>query len=729
VDLRRNPFAELRVALDATPAAVKHAFEDRLLDGDVPEADLLQAQQKLLAPRTRLEAEIRWLPGAPDSVVQAVLADVESHDAAKQELLQSCSGLAAANLAAHWCQRWPASTSIDPLLVGASSIDVGSVAALLDGARRSAGMAPVDRSALPIALQRLTEEHAEAAIVALAALPDETASDRLRLAISSSSAGSARHRFIEIVIRRFLRRMESMLGSLEQEVAGLAKRLEIDPDDTRTLALLATKLRHWDHILQPAQLLDQSKGIDEQRSVKLMALLRGASLSLANEQGRHDRALEVTRLLLDVFAELPGARQQLEQDERTLRDLRGQSACVDLARAIEDAVEQVTALVGALERSGFTRAAGGPVAAIFAAAQGAMSATLGTEHASLPWIMLRGLAIKLGNEHRAHYAAFRLIEALLEDDGAKRLESKLYSQLIEDHRTLSDMRPVRRAIEAGTHTRSEVRATSDRTPVGKASRWRWWMTIGLGSAVFLWWIANVDQPSRPSPGAAPVPRPAAPMLTSKPPTSTTAPPPAPTVETWASLPRAAPSPSKTTALNREEVRWCLASKAILDILRESIISDRHVGHFNDRVRDYNARCGEFRYAPADMEIVEGEMRRFRSELAAEARQVLSYWSGAAPSPQVTRVPSIPSDPPRAPQRSEPAVQRLLDIASSKDAAAIQTRLRELGYYRSLVDGVWGPRSAAALAAFRHDRGLPDQGAAMDESTQRHLFPEPSGAAR
>ncbi len=37
--------------------------------------------------------------------------------------------------------------------------------------------------------------------------------------------------------------------------------------------------------------------------------------------------------------------------------------------------------------------------------------------------------------------------------------------------------------------------------------------------------------------------------------------------------------------------------------------------------------------------------------------------------------------------------------------AVQGRLRGLGFYHGLVDGVWGPSTQAAIAEFQHSRGL------------------------
>jgi hypothetical protein len=67
-------------------------------------------------------------------------------------------------------------------------------------------------------------------------------------------------------------------------------------------------------------------------------------------------------------------------------------------------------------------------------------------------------------------------------------------------------------------------------------------------------------------------------------------------------------------------------------------------------------------------------------------------------------------------QSEP----LLDLKTHDGAKAVQARLKSLGYYRYKVDGVWGPKSAAALSSFRRDAGL-GSNTAWDLNTQSVLM--------
>ncbi|MCK9230594.1 MAG: peptidoglycan-binding protein [Syntrophales bacterium] len=65
-------------------------------------------------------------------------------------------------------------------------------------------------------------------------------------------------------------------------------------------------------------------------------------------------------------------------------------------------------------------------------------------------------------------------------------------------------------------------------------------------------------------------------------------------------------------------------------------------------------------------------------------------------------------------------QYILDPSRRDDASLIQFRLAELGFYRMTVDGLWGPGSQKALAAFQRAVGLAPDGA-WDMQTQLKLF--------
>ncbi|MFP4169059.1 MAG: peptidoglycan-binding domain-containing protein [Desulfonatronovibrionaceae bacterium] len=67
-----------------------------------------------------------------------------------------------------------------------------------------------------------------------------------------------------------------------------------------------------------------------------------------------------------------------------------------------------------------------------------------------------------------------------------------------------------------------------------------------------------------------------------------------------------------------------------------------------------------------------------------------------------------------------AGHRVLQTSSRDDAAVIQSRLAELGFYSMKVDGLWGPGSRAALKRFQMNRGLSPDGK-WGVATQMKLF--------
>lgn len=49
--------------------------------------------------------------------------------------------------------------------------------------------------------------------------------------------------------------------------------------------------------------------------------------------------------------------------------------------------------------------------------------------------------------------------------------------------------------------------------------------------------------------------------------------------------------------------------------------------------------------------------------------------------------------------------QLLDVSDKNDAALVQSRLAELGFYKMKIDGLWGPGSKSALKEFQASNGL------------------------
>ena len=85
-------------------------------------------------------------------------------------------------------------------------------------------------------------------------------------------------------------------------------------------------------------------------------------------------------------------------------------------------------------------------------------------------------------------------------------------------------------------------------------------------------------------------------------------------------------------------------------------------------------------------------------------------SSEAPGPPLQLLPpaSPPSDVGSLPgvgHQPSPDALRMLDLLDRQDAETVQERLKALGYFDGIPDGVWGPSSRSALKTFRRTQGL------------------------
>jgi hypothetical protein len=143
-------------------------------------------------------------------------------------------------------------------------------------------------------------------------------------------------------------------------------------------------------------------------------------------------------------------------------------------------------------------------------------------------------------------------------------------------------------------------------------------------------------------------------------------------------------------LSPKEVRYCVFQGRRLTYLRSQIHGDASVQRFNAMVADFNGRCGDFRYRTNELREATRKAEASLDQLEADANALASG----------------------SPTKFGP----LVDLSTQQGAGAIQARLKALGFYDHRVDGVWGPNSAAALAAFREKRHL-GSGAVWDLATQ------------
>lgn len=100
------------------------------------------------------------------------------------------------------------------------------------------------------------------------------------------------------------------------------------------------------------------------------------------------------------------------------------------------------------------------------------------------------------------------------------------------------------------------------------------------------------------------------------------PPPRPTPagDTYASLIETKPSVGEGRALSINEIRYCVFESERIERMKPLASSNARIDIFNEYVRDYNSRCGRFRYRRGTLEQVRREAAQRATSLEQEAHR-------------------------------------------------------------------------------------------------------------
>jgi hypothetical protein len=80
-------------------------------------------------------------------------------------------------------------------------------------------------------------------------------------------------------------------------------------------------LKTWDQIAQPIQLVHHSKGLDDSHSKELAQDLRGLAITMANTYEMHSEAKQISKIMSEIFKELPQFAERVTEDLTVLDGL------------------------------------------------------------------------------------------------------------------------------------------------------------------------------------------------------------------------------------------------------------------------------------------------------------------------------------------------------------------------------------------------------------------------
>lgn len=719
-DFRTNAFCILGLATTATREQVVEAAER------VGSEQAMVARRTLLLPRTRLAAEVGFLPGLGGrtaEIARLVLADDPTAP-------NAVSGLPGLNVRIALLQRGIKTPgSLEGVFQGHGVLDAQAVTSIISIDRGASGFPLPGLAAVEEELSTLSESHAQ--IVATLLAEQAEGADKLASLTADLAAQGFARRVIWAWERSTAARSDELLASANTAAEAFRARPSLE-----TAGVLAKSAEAYALQLRPQRQLDNAAGLTHLASAEAARRWRGIAIDKAGENAA--AALTVLSTLSRAFFGIPQLSGQLMRDvheaEALVRARDEEQRLAPLVEAIADIRKRPDRLRDDFAGGLVAISMPGPASVLWRAFIRAIEDVKG----EAPWIMMRSLAIWLHNEGKATKAALVLIDGLIALPGQAR-SRELNAALLEDRRTLQrevallEIQEQRRSGDFGAAIalinrhmalfRGEATEESLVALRNGLQRERWGRLFGrafwsvVACLVLIGIFAassNQDRLRQRITETLPTP---------------------PAVETF---PVAYRPTSGNQPLSLYELRWCMFERVRLDAVPATLPSQAQISRFNARVDGYNSVCSQYRYRTSDRQQVDREVERWRARLESEGR--LEFCPTAfdcqvrlAPPATSAPLPPVESKPsPQMPSTSSVPVPSIMPVtrpvvvlgpeamATVEDIRLIQARLSSLGFSTGGVDGVVGVLTRRALADFRRSRGLSEDGG-YDASARAALF--------
>ncbi|WP_404338280.1 hypothetical protein AB2M62_05070 [Sphingomonas sp. MMS12-HWE2-04] len=402
--LAGNPFALLEVEFDASAAAISDAYDQLSFEPDRDPAALMAARAAILAPRDRLDAELAWLPGLPGATRAAARKALRDGDVATLASIRNdkATGLARLNLGVALAEAAPRDFErAAAVLADAQRIEADALLDQFDDARFRGGFRAIDRAAFDEALDaRATAIGAQLA-PAFAATP--ASRNALTQALRDVPVGVGfAAAFNDALLRSYGAEIAALLEQSQLRITATSLALREQPGSDVHATTLLTALDLWSSLRRPMQVHEAARGLDDPASAEIMAAVRGLVIALSNDHSEFEIALRLARALVRCFALVPASRAALEREMPTL-----------IANALAKYAEQLKAralseprdFARQVEAGGLDRPTGiaGAIATLFASAD-----DVAADCREFLFLLIRGIAVTLHNEHRQTRAAYLL---------------------------------------------------------------------------------------------------------------------------------------------------------------------------------------------------------------------------------------------------------------------------------------------------------------------------------
>lgn len=652
-DLFVNPFAILRLAGNATIGAISSRARE-LGNGEASAASRI-----LISPRTRLPAELAFLPGATQEQVDECLRTLREGG---EPDLWSLTPIARANVLAHLASLGKATPSQLRDLVGMQEPAQATAMEAVNQGRSDASLPHALPEMADGAMQALASQHAGALVDGLIAHEKgaEFLSELLR---ESGNAVTPRGMFLRQCTAGWERAKFTDLSRIIESAEPLETALRDQPE-VKLARRLATVIQELAVATRPQRQAARLLGLPHEPSLDARSRWQSLALDLNNRLDAIPEAVTVLEALESTFDDQDELQGRIVKNLRVCRERVIAGEGTPGVRRLTTAIADATAKYWDFNQCGLVEGRKTPTcpASVVELYDSFLSAAK-TATSDLPWSMLRGLTLLLHNEHNATFAAWSLTVLAIAQANLNRAGAPMLSLLTGDKRNLRTQL-LQRDFDVAIRSKrkgdmrmivAELASLTD-APAEKAEyakilrklwsdavfnyiKWGFWAAVA--ALMLIVFVQAQQTPTR---------RVTAPITSRPAPATYAAAVPAPAVMKPVDHTTTRPPPGNLP-LSISGLRWCRYQKArangaeaYLDALRPdpTIKVDRFnaiFDAFNAYVEPMNTSCGNFTYLKSDALIVDAEVNEQRFALAAAGKRAMENVYLAFSPPTSAKIPA------------------------------------------------------------------------------------------
>jgi hypothetical protein len=630
-DLRSSPFFLLDVSPRDNRSAIAAAVEGAVADGKLEETAAIRAQQVLMSPRLRLDAELAWLPGvAPNRARQLI-----EHSDLDIETASSLPLLAGANVAGHRCAAGLIPTHHELMLRFYKEGMPDEVLNLLNSERRASGFPAISPDLFNESLQDLLQQHTLALTHFIVNEPRP--GDALLNLLGKNFCDQGKIvELLDALVEQHDSHAAATLGTAETAITTCLDVIQSNPASLdQHLPVFSDAISEWASAAAPRQYILARRHVKDPRTELLLDRIRSVCLHLHSELDDARTPLALTKAALPAFEESPEHFDIVHADAGTLEEHVSAQEAFELVEPLQKLITELNnkhrVLCKSVSRGHFRKEGRGVAGDMYRLFEKSAHDLAGTPTSGAPFRMVLSLAIDLHNQSQASDEALLLVNALRDyedlpkpDDVVEALKKNgliIYQSILQKNLTAAIQgrrfrKSARLAQDLATSTtdkghRAEWEKLS--TDLGRRSV-KQFVSYGGFAAVFVGIIALAsigDHLKGPTYSSA---------STRTAPSSTYAPP----DQTSVSAPR-----KGSGVLTGPELRWCLLEVDRLRRIRQmagDAPSDAVVDAWNGRHDDWSSRCAHKEYYQSDYAVANSLVQSSAMSLQVEAASIYASWT-------------------------------------------------------------------------------------------------------